>query len=155
MAGERYEPYRERAIAFRGVREAGGHRIKVYSIVHGGGAFEPDRFEAGLRQAFEALPRPARAGGRPGIGFAIAHQGRGANYVVLAWWDRENELPTKVFVAEQGEWHAAADNESFCVWDLEVFGHEREAYIGTVLAGEVAEGAERYLALTYRPVGSP
>ena len=56
--------------------------------------------------------------------------------MVLAWWDRENELPVRVFVKPKGEaeFRAARGSESFCVWDLRVIAAERGAYVNTVLA---------------------
>ena len=76
------------------------------------------------------------AEGRPGVGFVIAHQGQTANYTVLAWWDRENELPLRVFVdeAKNGDgWRPNEADESVCVWDLEILWKERQAYVDHVL----------------------
>lgn len=72
------------------------------------------------------------------------HRGRDVDYVVQAWWDRENELPVRVYVRDDGPWRAARNGESFCVWDLEIMNHERNAYVETVLSGE-ANGPEAYL----------
>jgi len=141
-----FRPYAPRPVRFRGVVEPHGYRIKRYDIVYNGPFRESD-FAEGLRLAFESLPAPAATTERPGVGFVIAHQGNGADYVVLGWWDRENELPLRVFVRPQepgGEWRPARGGESVCVWDLEVIGFERQAYVETVLNGGDAEG---YLAL--------
>jgi len=70
-------------------------------------------------------------------------------YTVLCWWDRENELPIRVWVAEQDGgapvWRTARDSESVCVWDLEVIWEERQAYVETVLGGESETAQQRYL----------
>jgi hypothetical protein len=126
--------------------EPHGYRIKQYAILYGGGPFRDGDFAMGLELAFGSLPTPAQTRMRPGLGFAIAHQGNGADYAVLAWWDNENELPLRVFVRPQtpeGTWRTARDGESICVWDLEVIGFERMAYVETLLGGG---DAEAYLA---------
>ena len=140
-------PYRPRPIAFHGIRGHGGWRLKQYSIIYGGPALDGAGFEPGMEMALRALPSPARTQERPGVGFTIAHQGRNADYVVLGWWDRENELPVRVCVREAGgEWRPARGSESICVWDLQVLWFEREAYVATVLNPACADAADTYLA---------
>jgi hypothetical protein len=80
--------------------------------------------------ALKSVPGGANDAGCPGAGFVIAHKGDGIDYIVLAWWDRQNELPLRVFVREHGEsWRVARGSESVCVWDLQVIGFERDAYV--------------------------
>ena len=137
--------YAPRPVQFAGLVEHAGYRLKQYTIVYSGPFREAD-FTAGLRLAVAGLPAQAVTAERPGAGFVIAHQGNGADYVVLGWWDRENELPLKVFVRLQtpdGTWRPARGAESVCVWDLEVIWFEREEYVRTVLAGGDVDG---YLA---------
>jgi hypothetical protein len=62
------------------------------------------------------------------------HQGRG-DYLVLGWWDNENELPLRVLVWGESGWREARGSESVCVWDLRILWHERDAYVATVLSG--------------------
>jgi len=130
------EPYAPRPVGFHGLREPSGWRLKLYSVRYGAAPLDWKAFAPGLAMAEATLPRPAQAEGRPGVGFLIAHQGRGANYVVLAWWDQENELPLEVFVHRNGpgeSWRPARTRESVCVWDLEIIWAEREAYVDTML----------------------
>lgn len=109
-------------------------------------------FEPGFARVLAELPATARTADRLGVGFLIAHRGRGSSYVVLGWWDRENELPVRIAVRDHAEgavWRAAAASESVCVWDLEVIGHERDAYVASVLSGAAKPLAGReadYLA---------
>jgi hypothetical protein len=91
------------------------------------------------------MPQPAVTLSRPGVGLLIFHQGATGDYVVTSWWDNENEMPTRVFVRESNTWRPAAESESFCVWDLKIMWHEREAYVRTLLAGL---GSEDYMKLT-------
>jgi hypothetical protein len=133
MIFHQFEP---RPVQFLGIEEIRGYRLKCYSIVHGDVPFRREEFDGGMTLAANALPSPAVTDVRPGVGFVILHQGRTGNYLILSWWDNENELPTRVFVRTDGEWRPGRESESFCVWDLEVMWREREAYVVTVLCGK-------------------
>ncbi len=135
-----YEP---RPIEFLGSEELAGYRLKMYSIVYGGESFERRRFDDGWELAVAELPQPSQNAGRPGIGFAVLHQGRTGDYLILAWWDNENELPIRVFVHDAKGWRPAGGGESVCVWDLQVVAHEREAYVAELLRD--TGSIERYL----------
>jgi len=140
------QPYVPRRIRSHGIRQSGDWRLKVYSVVLDGS--EPDWgvFEPAIALALDALPSPAKAPGRPALGFLIAHTGRGMWYAVLCWWDRENELPIRLWVAEQDggppRWRPARASESVCVWDLDIIWHERQAWVATLLAGGDPRAAE-------------
>jgi hypothetical protein len=139
-------PFRPRTISYDGVHETSGWRLKRFAISFDGSPLDWDRFSGGLSLADASLPTPAETADRTGTGFVIAHHGRTAEYVVLGWWDRENELPLRVFVRTpaEGKWRPARDTESVCVWDLEVIWAERQAYVDTVLTEEPSPDA--YLA---------
>jgi hypothetical protein len=147
-SGPPFVPYQPRPVSFLGVRTVRGHRLKTYGIVYGDTTLDTGRFEPGLVMLSEHLPEPAVAPGRPGVGFALLHQGRTADYLVLGWWDNENELPLRVAVRDAGGWRPAAGGESVCVWDLKVIWHEREAYVATVLSGRPGGSPEAYLSKT-------
>jgi anti-sigma factor RsiW len=147
-------PFAPRPIVPHDPLHVDGWRIKRYAITVDGAPLDWDAFAPGVAHALHALPRPAAAPGRPGVGFVVAHRGRGADYVVLGWWSAENELPVQVVVRPQthgAAWHAARAGESFCVWDLQVIGFERDAWIDTVLSPDpsrapLAERIDAYLA---------
>jgi hypothetical protein len=116
-------------------------RLKRYAITVDGAPLDWAAFHDGVAMALDTLPLPAAAPGRPGAGFLVAHRGRGADYVVLGWWSAENELPVHVVRRDQAPgaaWRAAAQGESFCVWDLQVIAFERDAWVATVLAADAA-----------------
>ena len=144
------EPFRARATRPAGVLQIGDWRLKAYGIAHRGPPDELDAFEDVHPILFDALPDPARAPGRPGVGVVILHRGRGQDYAVLGWWDRDNELPLRVWVREedQGEWRAAEGPESVCVWDLHVISHERNSFVTRVLARAEAPDITGYLGDT-------
>jgi hypothetical protein len=138
-------------VRFLGVREHDHYQIKTYSILHAREHYLPETFESGFRFAASHLPRsaappaPPHPPSRPGLAFAILHQGLTGDYFILAWWDRENELPLRVFVRQPptdrktadsaAQWRpaSAANGESICIWDLHILWHERQAYIATLL----------------------
>ena len=137
--------YAPRPIGFHGLETIGDHKLKVYSIHYGDAPFDRARFKSVWPLVAESLPAADIAAGRPGAGFVILHQGATGDYLVLSWWDNENELPTRVFVRGDDGFRPAKGAESFCVWDLRVIWSEREAYVATALAGH-ENGIEEYLA---------
>jgi hypothetical protein len=139
------EPYAPRPMAFLGLHSHDGWRIKRYSVVYGSTALGDDAFRDAEVRLLRDLPA-AKGAGRPGVGFVIQHQGRGANYLVLAWWDRENELPLRVWVDAGEGWRPASGSESVCVWDLEIIWRERQAYVHHVLSKPRAPDLDAYLA---------
>jgi len=145
------ESFAPRRIEFHELRNYGYWRLKLYSVVYGHGPVDLERFEPGFARAEASLPLPAVTRERPGVGFLIAHQGKTADYLILGWWDHENELPLRVSVNRHGRearWRAAEGSESICVWDLEILWAERQAYIDTVLSADGSDVAG-YLARTY------
>lgn len=135
-----HQPFAPRALSRGSVLADAGWRIKSYGIAWDGHPRLAHE-EAGVEDlVWDTLPDPAETETRPGVGWVILHLGRDADYVVLGWWDRENELPVRVWVREGAEaWRPARGSESFCVWDLEVIAHERDAYVRHVLGPEGAD----------------
>lgn len=144
-----------RDIMFRGVVDKRGWSLKSYSVEAGDRPFDVPGFDMGVDLALAALPAPAPDIGRPGLGFLISHQGLGVDYLILAWWSNENELPIRTWVRSSGErWRPAVEGESVCVWDLEVVWEERQAWIGTMMSGRARP--DRYLTTVsdrFKPAG--
>src|SRR3954463_6479250 len=96
---QRSETYRDRPIDDLGALSRGGWRVKRYSIRYGTEPLERESYDAMLDRALATdLPSPPETAHRPGVAFAIFHQGRGWHYLVLSWWDNENELPQRIYV---------------------------------------------------------
>jgi hypothetical protein len=139
--------YAPRPIATLPHLRSGDWTLKRYSIRHGSAPFDAARFDGARALALGALPIAAREQGRCGAGFLIEHQGDAVDYLVLGWWDRNNELPLRVFVREPREsWRPARGGESVCVWDLQVIWAERQAFVGTVMRLNHRDGPAAYLA---------
>lgn len=79
--------------------------------------------------------------------FAIFHDGASLGYLVLAWWGNDNELFTSVSVQTGSGWVEDASRYSFCLYDLEVFWHERNCFIQCIDCA--APDLERYRAMRF------
>lgn len=100
--------YKPRSITFTGVETRAGYRLKTYAITHDFTTLDAHAFDGGLNLACGELPSPAQTDARPGLGFVVMHHTVAIDYIILAWWDRQNELPTRVFVREAGkDWRPA------------------------------------------------
>lgn len=129
-------PFAPRPRAAGPVLEVDGWRLKSYGIARDGRIVLPRHEDEVVAMAGGVLPDPDPEGGRPGVGWLILHRGADVDYAVLGWWDRENEMPVRVWVREDsGAWRGARDGESFCVWDLEIIAWERNAWVRHVLDG--------------------
>jgi hypothetical protein len=136
-------PFKRRRMAHFGICNWNGWSLKCYGVRLGTKDWRD--FDGGWVLARRKLPVPASSSTRPGLGFLILHAGT-ADYVVLGWWDNENELPLSIFVRPGGRrrWRKRSAHESVCVWDLEIIWHERNAYVRHVM--RAAPNSGRYLA---------
>jgi hypothetical protein len=102
--------------------------VKLYAISATGTPVDPAAYLPHLAEM-----KRARAVDWPHTpAFALFHDGATLRYLVLCWWGNENELFTVVSVLTATGWVEDAGRFSFCVWDLEVLWHERNAFIAHV-----------------------
>lgn len=80
--------------------------------------------------------------------FSIFHEGARFPYLILAWWGNDNELFTSVSVNTDSGWVEDAAEYSFCVYDLEVFWHERNYFVEHMYCS--APSLETYRSKRYR-----
>jgi hypothetical protein len=144
------EPYKSRPIRFLELWEESGWRMKVYGIAYQRDLPRRELIEAAKRVARERLPQPAITPNRYGAGFLGVHDGRGANFVFVDWWQDENELHHHVYVSpadhpEKLE-YVTPTGLTACVWDLRVLCFERQAWLDTVLANPAGVDLEAYWA---------
>jgi hypothetical protein len=77
--------------------------IKTYGIAHGRALPRPEMTTAAHALAAAAIsPLRPVAPGRYGVGYLGIHDGRGAAWVFADWWENENELRHRVFIAPAG-----------------------------------------------------
>ncbi|ELI8170637.1 isochorismatase family protein [Yersinia enterocolitica] len=143
------QPYFPRAITPAGLKNLNRWQLKRYVIRYAQAQGTAPDYVPAYQLVSQWLPHDAETVDRPGIGFVIEHQGKTLNYLIVGWWDNENELRVKVWVQEQGIWRAARD-ESFCVWDLQVMAFERDAFVDTLLqhTPDIPAYMNRYLTIT-------
>jgi hypothetical protein len=145
-------PYTPRPTSRRDDIRRAGWTLKRYDICATTLPIDESVYAEGLALALAALPQPPKTSTRPGLGFLICHQGRDVHYIVLIWWDNENELFQRVFVRTfepDASWRDAAGGASFCVWDTEIIAAERDAYVRHVLAE--SPDLDAYLTATASP----
>ncbi|HET6553760.1 MAG TPA: hypothetical protein VFG49_09505 [Dyella sp.] len=99
--------------------------IKVYTISASGSPVDSQPYLQRMQAMKSARPRtwqdtPA---------FAICHDAAQARYLTLGWWDNANEMFVAVAVTQPGGWVEDLGRYSFCLWDMEVMWHERNAFV--------------------------
>lgn len=133
----RFRAYIKRPIRFQKLSDINGWRLKVYGIAYNAPHPAPELVEAITAAAKEHLPQPARTESRYGVGFICAHQGRTASVAFVDWWENEDELHHKMFIADEqdlSQLRSVADDElTACSWDLAVIGFERNAWVRHIL----------------------
>ncbi len=136
----RHGQYEPRPIRLHEVWETNGWRMKVYGIAYGRAAPDARLVDAVKGAAEESLPAPAVASDRYGVGFICAHQGRTVSVAFVDWWENEDELHHKMFVADGADLttlRPARDDElTACSWDLAVIGFERDAWVRHMLQAD-------------------
>lgn len=99
--------------------------IKIYTIASGDEAVDSSRY----------LPRMAALKSARAIAwsttpaFAICHEAAKARYLVLGWWGNDNEMFIAVAAEDASGWVEDMSRYSFCLWDMEVMWHERNAFV--------------------------
>ena len=134
-----------------------GRVLKLYGMFA-----EPERRStlpppAWLEQQAAAVLSPDLDAADHPLGFLILHYGRDGAYLLVSQWYDANMLKHWVLGAERDADGSApfaplAQRDLVsCVWELEVIGFERDAWVNTVLArGELDHAARAaYLATTF------
>lgn len=135
-----FDPYKPRAIMFKESLYCNGWNIKVYTITN------QEEFKA--KHIFQnigrhvpvwidqientTLPTYKQA-------FLIVHEAREGVWILLNWWTGGEMIETKVLFSsfetpEQITDSPYGTNSLLCVWELEVFAHERRAWIRHILS---------------------
>ncbi len=143
------EGYEPRPVTDLGTFEMGGWRMKLTGIAYHGPSPREELVEATTQAAAKILPQPAVTDSRYGVGFIGIHDGRGACFCFVDWWEAENELHHRTLLApaDSPRALAAAPDTGFiaCAWDLAVIAHERQAWVDTVLANPSGPDVDGYL----------
>ncbi|MFE0171626.1 hypothetical protein ACFWZ2_04865 [Streptomyces sp. NPDC059002] len=131
------EGHHARSIRALGVREAGGHLVKVYAVEAPGRTVAgPD--EAVALDVAAAHLATGRARGSLGLAVLIVHAGGDGDYVLVHSWIEGYMSDLAVFVGpagEPGQLRPGRVGLAPCVWEAAVLTHERDAFTRHVLDG--------------------
>lgn len=141
-----YARYYKRLIAPIGLWTIGDWNIKAYGI-HQDTTRTPegvldDGFAENARDFVASrLPVAEEEGHHRNCGFAIIHQGAGANWLVFNWWTHEFICCEQLGRCKPGP---VADFAHYtgpamaCVWEMVVIEHEKKAWIEHALNGDAS-----------------
>ena len=138
--GTAFETYRPRTILFDRCMGIQDWTVKVYTITNKG-EFESLAILDNCKNHLpvwlsdienSTLPIYKQA-------FLIVHEAREGVWILLNWWTGGEMIETKVFFSSFNTPTAITDspyntNALLCVWELEVFAHERASWITHVLS---------------------
>jgi hypothetical protein len=99
--------------------------IKVYAISSHGQPVDYSHYASQL----QAMKRARSVAWARTPAFAICHDGASARYLVLGWWGNDNEMFVAVAANDGSGWIEDMSRYSFCLWDMEVMWHERNAFV--------------------------
>jgi hypothetical protein len=131
-----YEP---RAVDFHGVMQVADHRLKIYSLRAKQFENDPLPAEDNIRRMLEAGLLELALEADHKIGFAILHWAGDGLYVLVNTWYDANMLRLSAFLVDDlnsdtpkltslARLHVIA-----CVWEMEIYKFERDAWVRDVL----------------------
>ncbi|WP_214318294.1 hypothetical protein [Nonomuraea sediminis] len=138
--------HRPRNIAYLGLRELPGWRVKLYGIAWQGAEPRPDLLQAGAELAGRVLLEQRD---HHGLGFCVVHEARGMTYVLVDWWACENEIHQRLFSTSDDAFAPHPSDAIGCVWELAVVDFERRAWLRHVLANPGGPDEDAYLRETF------
>lgn len=144
-------PYKTRPVRCLEIWEPRGWRIKVYGISGRNDRPPQELVDAIKSIGLRTLPEPPVADDYHGVAFLYAHEGaNGGGYCSVNWWARENELYHYQYESDANDIAALKPIEEtggspFCVWDIAVIAHERDAWTKYVLANDAGPDVDAYL----------
>lgn len=134
-----FERYRDRNIECRGLLKISGWQIKVYTISHKTN-FESDLMLNNIKLSLPKWITDISQSNLPTYrqAFLIVHEAREGVFTLLNWWTGGEMIETRIFFTDYEEPFETTktpftQNALVCIWELEVFAHEREAWITDIL----------------------
>jgi len=145
----KFKAYKKRAIKFLEQVDTEAWRMKIYGITSDQENLPVNLILRSKNIVLGYLPKPAVTEQRYGVGFLIIHRSPMENWFLLNWWGNENIIHQQVFSSSTNEPGniSPVDDKSIvaCVYELEVYSFERQAWIDTVLSNVKAPDFEKYL----------
>lgn len=139
-----FETYSDRKIAFLGTQLVSGWNIKVYTITLNSSFQATDTLNMVLEKLSSEFIQQTQNTGLPTHqhAFVVVHEAREGVWILFSWWTGGEMLETIVrFSPYQNPptlQPSPFSNSLVCTWELEVFIHERQAWITHVLKQNTA-----------------
>ena len=152
-----FQTYQDRSIVHHKVVEENDWRVKVYLIS------KNDHFQSHdiLDSALAAIPawiKEARFAAAPtyNLGYLMVHEAREGVFLLYCWWIGGEMVQTRLnFVSydDPGTLRASPYEAQalMCVWEIEIFTHERAAWIEHVLRKAGDPDFSAYVNDVYKP----
>ena len=143
------EPYAAREIRFLELWTPTGWKIKCYGIAHPKRCMPNVIVLNAVKELLLSQLPDSDDEDHYGVGFLIVHVAREAVFVLLDLWTGENMVRQHLFASEldaQTEFRDLSPSRLMaCVWEMRVQGHERQAWIDTVLNNPAGPDLSAYL----------
>ena len=146
-----FEPYTDRRIDFLGSQAIGDWKVKVYTITMNEHFQSKDTLNAALRSLDSEFIAQAKLSELPTHrhAFLITHEAREGVWILFSWWTGGEMVQTMVRFASYenplGIYPSPHSGSLVCTWELEVYQHERAAWIRHVLKQSKAPDFMGYL----------
>lgn len=135
-----FEPYKDRKIEFIKSTVVNNFTVKIYTITNR----ENFESEITLNESYNQLKEWLKVAENSSIpthknAFLIVHEAREGVLILLNWWTGENMLETSIYFSSFDNPQTMQPSiynpkQLVCVWELEIFHHERNAWIQHVLS---------------------
>ena len=145
-----FEKYRRRTISFNDWILKNGWVVKIYTISNLE-RFESSSILENVKKKIPAWLKAIEGSDLPVYkqAFVIVHEAREGVWILLNWWTGGEMIGTKAYFSRFETPKVIADspygkNSLLCVWELEVFAHERAAWIKNILKRAAKPDFEGY-----------
>lgn len=134
-----FEIYKPRQIEFQELNSINDWNVKVYSITNN------KKFQSYqiLKNSIKEVPRWLQKVEKTKIpvykmAFLIVHEAREGVWLLFNWWTGGEMIATEVYFSNYNEPFSIKKSpyntsSLLCVWELEIFSHERKLWIEHVL----------------------
>ena len=134
-----FETYRPRKIEFHKLLTVNNWHVKIYSITLNSN-FQSLKILKRIENELPMFLTAANESTLPTykIAFLIAHEAREGVWILINWWTGGEMIETKVYFVNYNDPHLITkspyfSNSLLCVWELEIFAHERQSWINSIL----------------------
>ncbi len=145
-----FEQYKSRKIEFIKTVAINDFNVKIYTITNRTNYESKTILEASVNSLSDWL-QDAKSSSivTHKHAFLIVHEAREGVLILLSWWTGENMIETKIYFSNfenpsKIEPSIYDPKQLVCVWELEIFYHERKAWIEHVLSKSENPDFENY-----------